>query len=98
MGGHFNDSIHLALVDAQRGADCEEQILLMHVPHTAILKPLSGPDTRLHSELTLSTCADGRFTQQRYCQDYFLSTPVPSFSIVAAQVHLAHLAELCFSW
>lgn len=66
MGGHFNDSIHLALVDAQRGADCEEKTLLtyehlrrMHLPHT------SGPDTRLHSELSLFTCADGRLTQQR---------------------------------
>lgn len=61
MGRHFNDSIHLALVDAQRGADCEKTLLTyehlrrMHLPHT-------GPDTRLHSELSVHLCRWGVYT------------------------------------
>lgn len=75
----------------------------MYSVYAVILKSLSDPGPRLHFEqfkqrqeiTSLATWANGRFTQQRYCQNYFLSMPV--FSNSYPQLILVHLAEFCFS-
>lgn len=53
--------------------------MVMRFIHTIIFKSLLGPGPRLLFEQIKqrqATWADERFTQQRYCQKYFLSTPV----------------------
>lgn len=61
---------------------------LMHFTDAIILKSPVGPSPRLHTDqfehrektACLATWADGRFIQQRYCQNYFLSTAALFFS------------------
>lgn len=73
--------------------------------HTVIFKSLLGPGPRLLFEqikqrqetTSLAIWADERFTRQRYCQKYFLSTPVLLFLNSCYPGSLAHLRGLCFS-
>lgn len=69
---------------------------LLHSSYTVILKSLSGPEQfKLRQEAaSLTTWADGRFAQQRYCQNSFWTTPV----LFDTEGLPAHLAELWFSW
>ena len=61
--------------------------MVMCFIHTVIFKSLLGPGPRLLFEqikqrqetTSLAAWADERFTQQRHCQKYFLSTPVLFF-------------------
>lgn len=76
-----------APASAQRGA-CRAQVLLtykhrrlLHSTHTVILKSVLGPSPKSHwkqfklrqATTNLTTWASGKFTQQKYCQNYFLS-------------------------
>lgn len=69
---------------AQRGACHAQKVLLtykhcrlLHSTHTVILKSALGPSPKSHWEqfklrqatANLTTWADGKFTEQKYCQN-----------------------------